>query len=339
MKCAKLMSPGKIQIVDVERPAPRDNEVLIEIDMAAICGSDAALYEGKYTVPLPLIPGHEAVGSVTAVGSAVDDLNPGQRVVIEPHYACNTCTLCRSGLDNICPRKVRIGLDVSGVFAQFISVPRQCVWPVPDTLPSEVAVFAEPVAVACHGFAKARPGIGQKVLILGAGVIGLLMVQLSVRAGAIVFTMDMVDQRLALSKTLGASAGTRNMDRLTRFGPFDVVFETSGAPVALAHAVELAAPGGCIVILGLAKTPHPLLATPIVRKELSIYGSMIYTDEFPEVIRMLANGEIRTEPLVSGIHPLASLADALGTFHDPDRVKTLIRISQRTVPSKISVEM
>lgn len=326
MLCALLVRPGELVLSRVEKPKPSADEVLIKVELAAICGSDAALYHGKFAVALPLIPGHEAVGRVAARGSAVAGLHLGQRVVLQPNYGCRICPVCCRGLANVCPEKIRIGLDVNGVFGEYVTVPGHCVWPIPDSLDNETAVFTEPAAVAYHGFVKARPEGGQRVLVLGAGVIGLLMIQLAAGSGAVVTAMDLVAQRLVLAKRLGAVAGCTTPEQAGGQGPFDVIFDTSGAPGALDCAIALAAPGARIVVLGLAAAAHPVSSSTIVRKELQILGSMIYTDEFPKVMEMLAEGAIETRLLVSSTHELAELAQALENFSSPERVKTLIRM-------------
>lgn len=326
MLCALLVRPGELELRRVAKPKPNADEVLIKVELAAICGSDAAVYHGKFVVDLPLIPGHEAVGRVAALGSAVAHLHLGQRVVLQPNYGCRTCSVCLRGLANVCPNKIRIGLDVNGVFGQYVAVPGHCVWPIPDGLNNETAVFTEPAAVAYHGFAKARPEAGQRVLVLGAGVIGLLMVQLAAGTGAVVAAMDLVAQRLVLARKLGAATGCSTQDQAAQQGPYDVIFDTSGAPGALDYAIALAAPGARIVVLGLAAVAHAVSSSTIVRKELQILGSMIYTDEFPKVMEMLTRGDLETQLLVSSVHELAELAQALENFSSPERVKTLIRM-------------
>lgn len=328
MKCALLSKPGVLTVTEVEKPAIDATEVLIQIEMAAICGSDAALYHGKCDVPLPRIPGHEAVGRIAALGKNVTHLKLGQRVVLQPNYGCEICHVCQSGMSNICPRKVRIGLDVNGVFGQYTAVPGHTVCPVPNSLTNEIAVFTEPTAVALHGLNKAKPRKGQRVLVLGAGVIGLLMIQLVVNEGGQAFAMDLVKQRVSLANRLGAAGVFTEPDILKDQKPFDIIYETSGAPAALSQAIDVAAPGASIVILGLAGTMHPVMSSAVVRKELKIFGSMIYTDEFPAVLELLANGDIRTQPLVSGMYSLETIPEALETFSQPDRVKTLIRIKE-----------
>jgi 2-desacetyl-2-hydroxyethyl bacteriochlorophyllide A dehydrogenase len=328
MKCALLLKPGELKIQDMERPEPGPKEVLIQVELAGICGSDDSVYKGKMAIPLPRIPGHEAVGRIVSLGKDVRDKKVGQRVTIQPNFPCEKCSVCQSGMGNICPQKVRLGLDIDGVFAEYVKVPYSYTWPVPDSLNNDTAVFTEPIAVAYHAFLKARPKPGQRVLVFGAGVIGLLMAQLVGLEGNDVFAFDLVQDRLLIAEELGATAGFTSIEELSERGPFDLIFETSGAPVALDEAIKVASPGATIVILGLPGSPHPLLATPIVRKELKIFGSMIYTTEFPAVLDLLVKGQIKTQPLVSGIFDLEELSTALEGFADPKRVKTLIRIGE-----------
>ncbi len=327
MKCAVLLKPGHMEIRDLERPETGPGEILIEVELAGICGSDDSIYHGKSTVPLPIVPGHEAVGRVVSMGEGVKGFKAGQRVTIQPNFSCGRCELCLSGLANVCRKKIRLGLDIDGVFGQYVKVPFGYAWPLPDSMENETAVFAEPLAVALHALRKARPKKGQRVLVLGAGVIGLLLVQLLILENeSDVLTFDLVRERLSLSEEMGASAGIDSMDRISDEGPFGIIFETSGAPGALAHAVDLASPGGRIIALGLPGSGYPLFTTTIVRKELSVFGSMIYTGEFPAVLDILEKGEIMTKPLISGIVGLEELPAALERFSSPTRVKTLVRI-------------
>lgn len=328
MNCALLTDACKLIITEVDKPQLRPTEVLIEVELAAICGSDASLYYGKCNVPFPVIPGHEAVGTIAGVGEEVSVFSEGMRVLFMPNYGCGVCPVCKQGLPNICPQKIRIGLDSNGVFADYVAVPAHVVVPVPDGLPNRIAIFTEPTAVALHALKKARPAKGQKALIFGAGVMGLLMTQLVVNEGAEAYTTDLVQGRLDLSKKLGARDGFVSSETLIENGPYDIIYETSGAPMGLANAMEVAAPGGTIVVLGLAGQPHPVLSSTIVRKELTILGSMIYTDEFPEVLELLASGVIQTEPLITSVLSIEELPESLESFSAPDRVKTLVQIKK-----------
>jgi 2-desacetyl-2-hydroxyethyl bacteriochlorophyllide A dehydrogenase len=325
MKAAVLDNTAHLTIRDLPEPAPGPGEVTVAVSLAGVCGSDYSLYHGKFGVPLPVVPGHEGMGTIREIGSGVSNVAVGQRVVIQPNFACRDCDLCRSGLDNICSGKVRLGIDTDGVFAEYVKVPARYVWPVPEGLDDRAAALTEPLAVAAHGVKVMPPEEGDRVLIIGAGVIGLMTLLLAGTKGARVTVSDLLEEHLTLARTMGAE-GAFQVSGEEKMEPssFDLVFETSGAPSGLADAIELAAPGGRIALLGLPGSDHPVHTTPIVRKELTIVGSMIYTDEFPGVLELLRSGQIDPTPLISGIIGLEGLEGAIQNFHAPDRFKVLV---------------
>ena len=142
MQAAILIEHGKIEIRETPTTSQRKGEVLVRIIEAGICGTDYACYMGKLTTIYPIIPGHEAVGEIAALGKEVKGLHVGERVTIQPNFPCTTCPVCRGGRENVCPNKVRLGLDVDGVFAQYVCVPRPYVWSLPDGLPVSEAALA-----------------------------------------------------------------------------------------------------------------------------------------------------------------------------------------------------
>lgn len=327
MKAALLVEHGNLIVTEVDTPVPGPGEVLLRVALGGICGSDHSLYHGKFGVPLPVIPGHEMIGRVERCGAGVSDVSPGQRVTVQPNFSCGTCALCLSGSQNLCPAKIRLGVDTNGVFAEFVKVPRRYVWPVPDDLPETVAVFTEPLAVGVHALKVCAPQPHDRTLIFGAGIMGLLTLQLAAARGAAVTACDLSPHRLALAAQLGAVRTVGDEKALQSLdNGFDLIYETSGAPGALARVVRLAAPKGRIVVLSLPGAEHPVSTVMIVRKELHIMGSLIYTDEFPEAVRTLQAGKVRTELLASGTIPLEQLDDRLKAFGSPQRVKTLVRI-------------
>jgi len=259
MKAALLIEPRKLIVTDTQTPAPGPGEVLIRVSLAGICGSDHTLYHGRFGVPMPVIPGHEAIGRVEELGDGVSDLIVGQRVTVQPNFSCGNCPLCRTGHKNICPSKVRLGVDTNGVFAELVKVPADYVWPVPDGLQDDVAVFTEPLAISVHAMKIWAPQKGDRTLIFGAGVMGLLALQLAAAKGAEVTACDILESRLAMAKKLGASRIIGTEEPVESFyGAFDVIYETSGAPGALDQVIRLAAPLGKIVILGLPGKDHPV---------------------------------------------------------------------------------
>ena len=327
MKAAVLERTAGLSVRDLPDPTPGEGEVVVAVTLAGLCGSDYSLYHGKFGVPLPVVPGHEGMGTVQAVGPGVSGLTVGQRVVIQPNFACWDCDLCRRGMDNICSRKVRLGIDVDGVFAQQVRVPARYAWPVPEGLDDRTAVLAEPLAVAAHAVKILPPARGDRVLIIGAGVIGLMTLLLTRLGGAEATASDLLDEHLAMARQMGAGE-TFRVGGGGQLEPssFDLVYETSGAPSGLADAIALAAPGGRIALLGLPGQDHPVPTTPIVRKELSIVGSMIYTDEFPGVLELLHSGRVDPAPLISDVIGLEKLDSAIRNFTAPDRFKVLVSL-------------
>jgi 2-desacetyl-2-hydroxyethyl bacteriochlorophyllide A dehydrogenase len=327
MKAAVLIEPRKIIVEDTKTPEPGSGEVLIRVLLAGICGSDHTLYHGRFGVPLPVIPGHEAIGRIEEIGVGVSGLAVGQRVTIQPNFSCGSCELCRAGHKNICPSKVRLGVDTNGVFAELVKVPADYVWPVPDGIEDEVAVFTEPLAVTVHAMKIWEPRKGERTLIFGAGIMGLLALQLAVLRGAEVSACDLVEIRLAMAEQLGASHTIGPGDSFeSYYNSFDVIYETSGAPAALGQVIRLAAPKGKIVILSLPGKDHPVPTDMIVRKELQIMGSLIYTNEFPESMDILKSGKIKTDLLNTGKLSLNELDNGLRDFASPERMKMLVEI-------------
>ena len=327
MKAAVLGAPGKLEVRDVPMPEPGPGEVRLQVMLAGICGSDHTLYHGKFGVPLPVIPGHEAVGRIEKLGPGVSGLAVGQRVTIQPSVSCNTCALCLAGDHNLCPSKKRLGVDADGGFAEYARLPANRVWPVPDDLEDEVAVFTEPLAVAVHALKIAPPQKGNRTLIFGAGVMGLLVQQLAVLAEAEVTACDIAESRLAVARQLGAAQTIGTEDAIESFyGRFDLLYETSGASVALAQTIRLAAPKATIVVLGLPGKDQPIPIDMLVRKELQIKGSLIYTDEFPKTLEILKSGRIQTKALTTEKVPLEQVDRVLRDFASPKRIKMLVKI-------------
>lgn len=328
MKSAVLVEPSKLHVTETPPPELQTGQAVIRPTLVGICGSDHSLYRGKFNVPLPVIPGHEAVGRVVKVDQSVTHLAPGQRVAIQPNFPCRTCPVCRAGNENVCPAKKRLGIDVDGVFSQEVSIPADYLWRLPEELTDEAAVFTEPLAVAMHGIRKAysiHPD--QQVLIIGSGVIGSLTLQLALESGAHIAACDIENSRLDLAEQFGANEVFNIGEIAQNHDRFDVIFEACGAPSALPSAIDLAAPGGTIVVLGLTGRESTLRPDPIVRKGLRISGSMIYSNnDFQDSIQALREGRIQYAPLISHRLNFDELEARLADFSAPDRLKMILEI-------------
>ena len=328
MKAALLLEPGKIEICDIPAPAPQEGEVLVGIAAAGICGTDFAKYRGDLGGMFPLVAGHEGVGRIAALGPEVKGVAVGENVVIQPNFACGKCETCLSGRPNICPNRVRLGLDVNGVFAEYVAVPHNYVWKLPAGISLETAALTEPLSVALHGIRKITPREGDRVLVYGTGAIGLLYVQLAALFGANVTAFNKSEPRLAAALKLGAKKAISFLSELeAQGGDFNVFYETSGSAEALAGIIQMAAPGARILLTGLPEKSSAIPSALIARKELHVEGAMTYVDEFGEAIDMLQKNSIRADILITNAYPLEKLPAVLADFRSPQRIKDIVVIS------------
>ncbi|HSF95241.1 MAG TPA: L-threonine 3-dehydrogenase [Thermohalobaculum sp.] len=308
-------APG-LKLQEVPKPAPGPRDVLIKVRMASICGTDMHIWNwdswAQKTVPVPLVVGHEYVGIVEAVGSAVEDVRPGERVSGEGHLPCGHCRNCLSGRAHICARTRGIGVNHPGAFADYLVLPEANVRPVPDSIPDEVASILDPLGNAVHT-ALAFDLVGEDVLITGAGPIGLMAAAVCRHVGArhIVVT-DLNDERLALAERMGASRGVRadreSLDEVMRgLGMkegFDVGLEMSGAAPALDSMIHAVICGAKVALLGLyGKKPEVDLNTAIFKGITfeGIYGRKMY-ETWHKMLAMLETG-LDVAPVIS--HRLA----------------------------------
>jgi threonine dehydrogenase-like Zn-dependent dehydrogenase len=276
--------------------------------------------------------GHEFVGTVVAVGREVDNLSVGQMVAVEPNYSCGRCPLCREGNRNLCLSRVAIGIDVDGGFAEQATVPARCCWPAPDGLSDERLLLAEPLAVVVRAVGRGAPAAGETAAVLGLGSLGLLAVQVLKARGARVLAVARSTRRLSLARELGADAvalsgaddDTGAARAFSGREGVDLVVETAGTAVAVEQAVSLCRPGGRVVLTGLPHEATALNFFWVVRRELRIIGSMIYQDEFPEAMRLLATGGVRVDRLLSQTFPLDRIDEAFEAHRSPDSIKVAV---------------
>ena len=329
VRSAKLTAPRKIEIFEEERPSPRAGEVLIHIRAAGICGSDLHIYQGERSdVALPRVLGHELVGEVESVGAGATRFKKGDRVAIDPVVSCGSCLSCRRGYDNLCSTVKCLGVQVDGGYCDYFAVPEEKVYALPSDMPWEKAVLIEPFSISAEVLARSEVKAGDKVLVIGAGTIGLCILQAMKLAGADVLITDFVDSRLEKAKHLGADRcvnGGKEIlaDAVREFtGDFgaDVVVEAVGIPELLEESLAFAAPGGRIVVLGFHPAPAKIPEVTVVKKELKIIGSRMNCRRFPQVIEWFDGNRVNPEALVSAVYPFEKMDDA---FRDilaaPDR--------------------
>ena len=332
MIAAVLRGPRSLVITTVPSSTAGPNDAVIRVTAAGLCGTDYRIWTGERPVRYPLVMGHEFVGTVAAIGSAVRNIAVGQSVAVEPNYSCGVCALCREGNRNLCLSRVAVGIDVDGGFAQEATVPARCCWPAPAGLATERLLMAEPLAVVVRAVGRAAPEAGETAAVLGVGSLGLLAVQVLRARGCRVLAVARTTKRLDLALALGAEAialsgaddDTAAARAFSGREGVDLVIETAGTARAVEQAVSLCRPGGRVVLTGLPHEATALNFFWVVRRELRIIGSMIYQDEFPEAMRLLAAGAVRTDRLLSRTFPLDRIDDAFEAHRSPDSIKVAV---------------
>ncbi|MEP9386392.1 zinc-binding alcohol dehydrogenase family protein [Mesorhizobium sp. KR9-304] len=308
MRAAIFDAPQAIRIVDVAKPVPGPGEVLVKVKAAGLCAGDLYIYTGKNPyVSYPRIGCHEISGVVESYGSDAAGPAPGTRVVVDPFIGCGKCYPCRIGKRNCCANLAIIGVHREGGFADYVVAPAQNLNVVPDALTDFEAAFAEPVAIGVQGCRRGQVTADDTVLVLGAGPIGLAVVEVARARGAKVYATDISAERLSTAADLGAIAvagGAGLVERvleLTNGEGMPVVMEATGAVPAMEQTMDLVAAGGRIVILGLVKKGQgiTLPGLDFTRKEVTILGSRASVDCFPEALDLLASGKIHYPEIAS----------------------------------------
>jgi L-iditol 2-dehydrogenase len=332
MKAAILHGPRNLRVETSADPAIGADEVLVRMEAAGLCGTDYAIFSGDRAVAYPRIMGHEFLGRVAATGAGVTRVRTGDRVVAEPNYSCGRCPLCLEGNRNLCLQRTAVGIDVDGGFAELVRLPARCCWRLPAGLADEDALLAEPLAVVVRAVHRGAAGPGEVAAVIGAGTLGLLALQVLRARGARVLVVSRTARRFDLAGALGAEAthvvGEGALEtaarRFSGREGVDLVVETAGSADAVAHALSLVRPGGRVVLTGLPHEPTTVHFFTVVRREITIAGSMIYQDEFPEALRLLADGAVRGRPLITHRFGLDRIEEAFAAHRDPASIKVAV---------------
>lgn len=295
--------PG-LWLEQVDDPVPGPNDVLIRVDKAAICGTDLHIYNwdrwARSAVPVPMVIGHEYVGVVEEVGSAIKTVVIGQRVSGEGHIMCGVCRNCRAGRGHLCRDTRGVGVNRPGAFAEYVCIPAVNAYPLPDELPDDIAAILDPLGNAVHT-ALSFDLVGEDVLITGAGPIGVMAAAVSRHVGAHhVVVTDINDARLALAEEMGATRAVRAdrvdlkevMQELGMREGFDVGLEMSGSPGALTDQVHALMHGGHLALLGLYTEPPEIDLNEAIFKGITIkgiYGREMY-ETWHKTVAMLGSG-------------------------------------------------
>jgi L-iditol 2-dehydrogenase len=318
MKALLLSKYKHLEIADLPTPAPTSDEVLIRVAACGICGSDVHGYDGASgrRVP-PIVMGHEAAGQIAAVGKNVNGLAEGDRVTFDSTVYCGACPHCLRGNINLCDNRQVLGVSCgdyrrAGAFAEYVVVPARIVYRLPDQLSFTEAAMLEAVSVALHAVAVTQMRPDDTALVIGAGMIGLLILQ-SLRATGCsrVFVADLDDSRLKIAKELGAteilsskSDLVAQVMKLTNGTGADVALEAVGRSETVDAAIDCVRKGGTVTLVGNISPQVTLPLQKVVSRQIRLQGSCASSGEYPKAIELLASGAIKVKPLITAVAPL-----------------------------------
>lgn len=337
MRKAKLVGKRMIEICREDfKEAPEADEVLIQVKAVGICGTDIHIFNGERTdVEYPRVMGHELSGIVVETGKDVANVKAGDHVVLDPVMACGTCRTCKRGHENVCESVKCFGVQMDGSFQDYIRVPAKQVYAVSEQIPFEEAAVAEPFSVAANILSRAEVAAGDRVAVIGAGTIGLCIVQGAKSIGAGVLAMDISDRKLEKAKEFGADACVNTKDTafssaVEAFAPggVDVIIDAVGITPFVEKCISLAAPFGRIVVISFDERPARISPAVVTKRELSVLGSRMNCKRMPMVIKWMEEKAIRPEAMISRIYPLEELQKAFEeTIRDAQtNIKTIIRL-------------
>lgn len=331
MRVAVLRGAGDVALEERPAPRPGPGEVVVDVAAVGVCGSDVHYYEhgriGRFVVERPLVLGHEPSGTVSAVGPGVDPARVGQRVSVEPGVPDRSCPQCLAGRYNLCPdMRFFATPPVDGAFAEQVVVHGAFAHPVPDAVGDDAAALLEPLSVGLWACRKGRVGPGSRVLVTGAGPIGLVAGQAARAFGAAeVMVSDVNPARLRLAAALGATVAVDPGETpLADLAP-DVLLECSGVPSVVGDGIRALGRAGRAVLVGMGGDEVPLPLSVVQERELVVTGTFRYANTWPTAIALVASGRIDLDALVTGHYGLADAEASLTAGRrDPASVKVLV---------------
>jgi len=318
-----MTGPGALEVTTLPDPVPDAGWVVVEVAAVGLCGTDLHILSGEHG-RLPVVPGHEVTGTVVALGSGVTTLSLGDRVAVEPNLPCRACRECRRGRTNLCPDLGALGVTTTGGAAELMAAPAGACVVLPDHVDLKAATLIEPLSCAVRGYDVLQSQLGARVLVYGAGTMGLMMLALAHRTGAA--TVDVVDlnpDKLAAAKQIGCSsaAASAEEDR-----DWDVVVDATGNLTAIQDGLGRVARGGTFLQFGVASPDARAQVSPydVYRREITITGSMAVLNSFERAADLFAAGVLDAGLLITRQAPLDEYASALDAFARGEGLKTQV---------------
>jgi L-iditol 2-dehydrogenase len=331
MRASVLVAQGQVRVEERPVPTPADDEVLIKVASVGVCGSDVHYYRegriGDFVVDEPLVLGHEASGQIVAVGSNVPDSRIGERVAIEPQRPCRVCAQCAAGRYNLCPNMQFYATPpIDGAFQEYVTIQAPFAHPVPDSVSDDAAALFEPLSVGIWAARKAGIVPGSRVLIAGAGPIGVITTQAAKAFGAAeIIVTDPVAERRSMVERFGATTTLDpRTDSVADLG-VDAFIDCSGATPAVKAGITAVRGAGRVVLVGMGADEIALPIPVIQNRELTVTGVFRYTHTWPVATHLAASGQVDLESLVTGRFDLDHAEDALNADRTPGSLKVMVR--------------
>ncbi|MCR4960318.1 MAG: zinc-binding alcohol dehydrogenase family protein [Lachnospiraceae bacterium] len=338
MKTVFINKPFEISVGDTEKPVPGEGEALLQVLYCGICGADVASFTGNQPfTTYPRIPGHEFSAKIVSIPENERGLKAGDIVTCNPYFNCGSCYSCRRGFVNCCTDNQTMGVQRDGSFREFITMPIERIYEGKGLSAKELALV-EPFTIGWHALSRTEIKKGDKVLVIGAGPIGLFATISAVAKGAVVYVADILDGRLEKAIKFGATGtiNSANKDiakeamRITNGDGFDVCVEACGSSVTFLNCIDCAAFAGKIILIGNGKKETTFLHSILLKKELNVFGSRnSYAADFQSVIDLIASGKVNVMDMVSAVYPIDNVADAFDalTHNDGSLAKVLIEVN------------
>ncbi len=330
MRASVLLGVGHVEVQERPVPAVAAGEVLVQVASVGVCGSDVHYWRemriGDYVVESPLVLGHELSGRVVAVGDGVAASRVGERVAVEPQRPCHTCGQCLAGRYNLCPdMRFYATPPVDGAFAEYVTAPSVFAHALPDALSDDAGALLEPLSVGIAALRKAGTVPGDRVLVAGAGPIGVIVAQVARAFGAAeVIVSDPVGPRRERALRFGATSTVDpTVDDVAGMG-VDAFVDASGAAPAVVAGIKALRPAGTAVIVGLGDSDMMLPVATIQDRELTLTGIFRYTGTWPLAAHLVASGQVDLDSLVTGRYGLDRVGDALDSDRDPSTLKVVV---------------
>jgi 2-desacetyl-2-hydroxyethyl bacteriochlorophyllide A dehydrogenase len=324
VRAVQIEKPGSVLVGDLPDPSPAGHQVVVSVEACGVCGTDLHIADGEFApTPYPIVPGHEFSGTVVEVGADVSTgISVGARVAVDPSLFCGHCRTCRAGRGNLCENWGATGDTVDGAFAERVAVPATNVYALPDSMTFEQGALVEPLSCAVHGVRRLDVEVGEDVLVVGTGTMGLLLTALLERAGAHVTAVDRVESKARLAESMGARRSATSLEALDG-AQFDAVVDVTGAAAAIEQALGSVRRGGRFLVFGVAPAEARVAVSPfrIYNDEITLLGSMAVLHSFGAALDLIADGVVPTDQLVSHQLPLSKYERALDIVREGSGVK------------------